>query len=158
MKKAVLLIILIMVAYTVKGQSLNISYSLKDSCININEQLIPIQITIQNDMDDNIWIDLNAIEFVICRNDTILNPFDIIAIGSDYIPDNEEAIKNGFVLIKRNSNLTIIRHTSIFRTYQLDYQKHNTLKGYYRKARNKRFSKVYDCNRNIGEYEFMICN
>ena len=138
-----------------KSQSIDISFSLIDSCINIYDQTNAIQIAIQNNANKDIWVDLEAIRFEIHLEGEILTPVESTTIGV-YSP-KEQISKEGFVLVKKASNVLIISHSSLFRNYQLIENREYCLKGFYKDARNKKFRMIYNSNIDIGKNVFRIC-
>jgi hypothetical protein len=138
-----------------KSQSIEISFSLIDSCINIIDQTNAIQIAIQNNTNRDIWVDLEAIRFEIYLEGQIVTPVESTTIGV-YSP-KEQISKDGFVLVKKTSNVLVINHSSLYRNYQLIENREYCLKGYYKDARNKKFRMIYNSNIDIGKNFFRIC-
>lgn len=153
--KAVFIFVLVLLSNIVKSQSIEISFFLTDSCININSQTNAIQITIKNNTNKDIWVDLEAIKFTIYLDDKIVNPIEVTTIGI-YSP-KEKISQDGFVLVKKASNVLVINHSNLLKNYQLDKNREYCLKGYYNNARNKSFKMVYKNNRDIGKNFLKIC-
>lgn len=153
--KVVFIFTLLLWSINMKAQSIEISFSLPDSCLNLNNQTNAIQIDIQNTSNRDIWVDLEALGFEIYLDSEKLNPVESTTIGV-YSP-KEQISKDGFVLVKKGSNVLVINHSSFYRNYQLNENREYCLKGYYKNARNKKFKMIYNSNKDIGENFFRIC-
>ena len=57
-KKLLVILLIIGSSIQLKGQTVDISFSLLDGCIDQTEEMMDIQINAQNRTNKNIWIDL----------------------------------------------------------------------------------------------------
>lgn len=154
MVKNLLILIIIISAIQLKGQSVDISFSLVDSCINHTEKTAAIQIIVQNRTAKDIWIDLESMNFVIYQEGKIITPIAETKIG--LFSPKEKITKDGFLRVKKMSSETAIIYTSLFRNYKLDVNKTYCLRGFYKDARNKKA--VFNIETDIGKTNFKICN
>lgn len=150
----ILIVITIISAIQLKGKSVDISFSLVDSCINHTEKTAAIQIIVQNSTTKDIWVDLESMNFIIYQEGKMITPIEETKIG--LFSPKEKISKDGFLRVKKMSNETAIIHTSLFRNYMLDINKTYCLKGFYKDARNKK--SVYDIETDIGKIKFKICD
>ena len=137
-----------------KGQTVDISFSLLDGCIDQTKEMIAIQINVQNRTNKNIWVDLNGVDFVICQDDKIITPFEVMIIG--FFPPNDKMSRKGFLRVKKMSDETAIIYTSLFKNYILDENKTYYLVGFYKSVRKRR--SVYKTETDIGRISFKVCN
>lgn len=154
MFKNLIEVIILISAMPLKGQAVDISFSLVDSCINHVEQTVAIQITVQNGSNKDIRIDLESINFTIYQEGNMIAPTEDTRIG--LFTPKEKISKDGFLLVRKMSSEKVVIHTSLFRNYAFDKGKTYCLKGNYKDVRNKKA--VYDIETDIGKINFKICD
>ena len=145
----------LLVSNFMNSQTIEISLNLDNNCLDINRQMNTIQITVQNNSNNNIWINLNAISFTIYSEGILIKPIVHDTIGH-YAP-GESKFKNGYLLVRKESTTTIRNSTTMFHNYQFDKNKKYCLKGYYSNARKGIFKKIYNIESQLCEIEFSIC-
>lgn len=153
MVKKILILIITFSTIQLKGQTVDISFSIVDSCINQTKDMVAIQIIVQNRTPKNIWIDLKGVTFFIYQDDKLITPFEKTLIG--LFSSKEKITKNGYLRIKKMSNETAIIYTSLFRNYKLDVNKKYFLIGFYKSDKKKA---VYNIETDMGKIFFKICN
>jgi hypothetical protein len=153
--KVIFLCVLIFISNILESQSIEISLSLSDSCVDISKQTIAIQIYIRNNTNKDIWVDLEAIKYKIYNEDIQLSPFEVSIIGV-YSP-RENISQDGFVLVKKKRDILVFNNSNILKNYKFDKNQEYCLKGYYNNARNKMFKMIFNNNIDIGKIVLKIC-
>ena len=159
--KVLHMFVLVLLSTLAKSQTIEISFSLIDSCVVINRPTNGIQITVSNNTDKNTWVNLLAINFTVFSEGKFIKQIDEmntneIVIVEFYDPMGNK-LKNGFLLVRKGDTTMIRNYTGLFKNYQFDKNREYTLNGYYENNRKRIFKRVFNDNMEIGNNNLRVC-